>query len=80
MARLITKLGLRQFRNVGPIKSALLPAVRVGIKLKQHLGAACLPTVAVGQSVKRGQCVGRPPTANGKPALACLRTPRSTAP
>ena len=69
MARLMKKLGLRQFRNVGPLSDTLLPADRVGIKLKQHVGAACEPAVGVGQRVTKGQVVGRPPVANGKPAL-----------
>ncbi len=69
MGRLMTKLGLRRFRNVGPINDTLLPANRVGIKLKQHVGAPCEPAVAVGDRVKIGQTIGRPPTTNGKPAL-----------
>ncbi len=68
-ARLLTKLGLRQFRNVGPLSDVVLEARRVGIKLKQHVGAPCEPTVAVGQSVKKGQAIARPPVVNGKPAL-----------
>lgn len=69
MGRLMTKLGLRQFRNVGPINDNLLPADRVGIKLKQHVGAPCEPSVTVGDRVAKGQTVGRPPVVNGKPAL-----------
>ncbi len=69
MQRLMTKLGLRRFRNVGPLNDNLLPTGRVGIKLKQHLGAPCEPAVSVGQAVKKGQPVGRPPTVDGKPAL-----------
>jgi len=69
MPRLMTKLGLRRFRNVGPLNDTLLDAGRVGIKLKQHLGAPCAPLVAVGQRVTKGQMVGRPPVSNGKPAL-----------
>ena len=41
MARLMNKLGLRQFRNVGPLNDTLLAAGKVGIKLKQHVGAPC---------------------------------------
>jgi Na+-translocating ferredoxin:NAD+ oxidoreductase RnfC subunit len=37
--------------------------------LKQHVGAPCQPIVAVGDRVKKGQTVGRPPMTNGKPAL-----------
>jgi Na+-translocating ferredoxin:NAD+ oxidoreductase RnfC subunit len=69
MGRLMTKLGLRRFRNVGPINDTLLPAGRVGIKLKQHVGAPCEPAVSVGDRVKIGQTIGRPPMSNGKPAL-----------
>ena len=69
MARLMTKLGLRRFRNVGPINDTLLPANRVGIKLKQHVGAPCEAAVKVGDRVKKGQAVARPPISNGKPAL-----------
>ncbi len=69
MGRLFNKLGLRQFRNVGPLRGELLPAAKVGIKLKQHIGAACEPVVQPGQRVSKGQAVGRPPTADGKPAL-----------
>jgi Na+-translocating ferredoxin:NAD+ oxidoreductase RnfC subunit len=69
MQRLITKLGLRRFRNVGPLDDTLLAAERVGVKLKQHLGAPCEPLVAVGQRVTRGQVIGRPPVVGGKPAL-----------
>ncbi len=69
MARLMRKLGLTQFRNVGPLEDALLETDRVGIALKQHLGAPCQPTVGIGDRVRRGQQVGRRPVADGKPAL-----------
>jgi Na+-translocating ferredoxin:NAD+ oxidoreductase RnfC subunit len=68
-ARLMTKLDLRRFRNVGPLNDVPLSVNRVGIKLKQHIGAPCEPAVGVGQQVKQGQQVGRPPVVNGKPAL-----------
>jgi Na+-translocating ferredoxin:NAD+ oxidoreductase RnfC subunit len=69
MTRLIQKLGLRQFRNVGPLKPALLPTDKVGIKLKQHIGAPCEPLVSVGDRVDKGQVLGRPPINNGKAAM-----------
>jgi len=69
MARLIHKLGLAQFRNVGPLSDALIETGKVGIPLKQHLGAACEPTVSVGDRVSKGQQIGRRPIIDGKPAL-----------
>ncbi len=69
MGRLIRKLGLTEFRNVGPLDDRLLQTDRVGIALKQHVGAACEPTVRAGQRVSKGTPVGRPPAIDGKPAL-----------
>jgi Na+-translocating ferredoxin:NAD+ oxidoreductase RnfC subunit len=69
MQRLLTKLGLRRFHNVGPLNDTLLPADRVGVKLKQHVGAPCEPLVAPGQRVTKGQVIARPPVTGGKPAL-----------
>jgi Na+-translocating ferredoxin:NAD+ oxidoreductase RnfC subunit len=69
MHRLFNKLGLTQFHNVGPLDDRLLAAGKVGIKLKQHLGAPCEAVVQQGDRVKKGDAVGRPPLANGKPAL-----------
>ncbi len=69
MARLINKLGLRQFRNVGPLDDTLLETTKVAIALKQHLGAPCEAVVGVGDRVTKGQQLGRRPTSNGKPAL-----------
>ncbi|NQT13015.1 MAG: 4Fe-4S dicluster domain-containing protein, partial [Planctomycetes bacterium] len=69
MGRLIQKLGLGQFHNVGPLDANLLHASKVGIRLKQHLGAPCEPVVSVGDRVTKGQPLGRRPVADGKPAL-----------
>lgn len=68
MSRLIQKLGLHGFHNVGPLDAGLLKTGRVGIKLKEHLGAPCEPVVSVGDRVAKGQPVGRRPVADGKPA------------
>jgi Na+-translocating ferredoxin:NAD+ oxidoreductase RnfC subunit len=67
--RLMRKLGLTSFANVGPlVEKSIVPKV-VGIKLKQHVGVPCQPTVSVGQKVVRGQIVGMPPETDGKRAL-----------
>jgi Na+-translocating ferredoxin:NAD+ oxidoreductase RnfC subunit len=69
MARLMQKLGLRAFRNEGPLRAELLPARRVGIALKQHVGAPCQPTVKPGQAVRKGDLLGQPPMRDGQAAL-----------
>lgn len=70
MRRLMTKLDLMKFHNVGPLRSEVLPAQRVGIRLKQHAGAPCEPSVSVGQKVTVGQVVGKVPSGEGgRPAL-----------
>jgi len=69
MHRLIQKLGLAKFHNAGPLDDRLLAANRVGIKLKQHIGAPCEPAVKVGDRVRKGQELARPPLTNGTPAL-----------
>ncbi|MFB3893043.1 MAG: 4Fe-4S dicluster domain-containing protein [Phycisphaerae bacterium] len=70
--RLMAKLDLLKFNNVGPLAEGLLQTRKVGIKLRQHLGAGCEPAVSVGQGVERGQVVGRVPAApgsDGRPAM-----------
>ncbi len=69
MARLMQKLGLRQFRNVGPLVKDLLETRKVGIALAQHIGAPCEPTVGPDDRVTKGQVVGRRPVVDGRPAL-----------
>lgn len=68
-SRLMQRLGLKGFRNVGPLVDRLTSVDRVGIALRQHIGAECEPTVKPGEAVSRGQVVGRPPVNDGKPAL-----------
>jgi len=69
MHRLIQKLGLQGFTNVGPLSGALVQTGQVAIRLKQHVGAPCEPMVQAGQAVKVGDVVGTPPMVDGKPAL-----------
>ena len=62
-------MGLDQFVNAGPLIDRSVPASKVGIRLKQHVGAPCEAIVRTGQTVSRGQPVGAVPQADGKPAL-----------
>ena len=69
MGRLMSRLALRGFTNAGPLNATTVTTGKVGIKLKQHVGAACEPVVKVGQTVAIGDVVGAVPSDNGKPAL-----------
>ncbi len=72
MHRLMQRLGLTRFVNVGPLSDKVLASGKVGIRLKQHAGATCEPAVAVGRQVRRGQVVGQPPSKEGKMVLGAL--------
>jgi Na+-translocating ferredoxin:NAD+ oxidoreductase RnfC subunit len=58
--RLITKLGLARFRNVGPLIDRTVEPRRVELPLKQHVGAPAEPVVQVGSRVRVGDVVARP--------------------
>lgn len=69
MGRLMHKLALTRFQNEGPLQEAPLRPRKVGILLKQHVGAPCVPVVQPGDRVRKGQLVGQVPQLNGKPTL-----------
>jgi hypothetical protein len=58
--RLMTKLGLSSFRNVGPLVDAPFAPKRVAIPLRQHAGAPAVPTVRSGERVRTGDLVAAP--------------------
>jgi Na+-translocating ferredoxin:NAD+ oxidoreductase RnfC subunit len=58
--RLMAKLGLAAFRNVGPLEDRPLAPRRVVLPLKQHAGAPALPVVRAGERVKAGDVVAAP--------------------
>jgi len=58
--RLVVKLGLAAFRNVGPLIGQTIEPARVVLPLKQHVGAPAEPVVRVGSRVKAGDIVARP--------------------
>ena len=68
-ARLIRRIGLDRFVNKGPLLSAAVEAPAVELPLKQHIGAPLVPTVKVGDRVRRGQPIAVRPVTDGKPAL-----------
>ncbi len=67
--RLMQKTGLLHFDNHGPLRDELIDVPRVEILLRQHIGAPCVPTVAVGDAVSVGQPIAIRPVKDGKPAL-----------
>ncbi len=69
MARLMNRLNLTGFTNIGPLTKTTIATGKVRIKLKQHVGVACNPVVSIGQTVRVGDPVGDVPQSNGKPSL-----------
>jgi len=58
--RLMTRLGLNEFHNVGPLQEREFSPERVRLPLKQHAGAPAEPTVRAGERVRVGDLVARP--------------------
>jgi Na+-translocating ferredoxin:NAD+ oxidoreductase RnfC subunit len=61
MRRLMNKLGLAQFRNVGPLEERTFSPEKVALPLRQHAGAPSIPIVRPGQSVRLGEAIAIPP-------------------
>ena len=60
MRRLISRLGLTDFHNVGPLEDLGVTPRRVVLPLKQHAGAPALPAVRPGDRVSMGDLVAAP--------------------
>jgi Na+-translocating ferredoxin:NAD+ oxidoreductase RnfC subunit len=60
MRRLIARLGLSGFDNVGPLEPRALAPGRVVLPLKQHAGDPAVPAVKVGARVSEGDLVAAP--------------------
>jgi Na+-translocating ferredoxin:NAD+ oxidoreductase RnfC subunit len=60
MRRLIAKLGLSGFANVGPLEERVFEPGRVLLPLKQHAGAPAIPAVKVGARVREGDLIAAP--------------------
>jgi Na+-translocating ferredoxin:NAD+ oxidoreductase RnfC subunit len=58
--RLMAKLGLAGFRNLGPLEDRPLAPKRIVLPLKQHAGAPARPTVRAGERVEVGDLVAVP--------------------
>jgi cobalamin reductase len=59
--RLMARLGLIGFRNVGPLEDRPLRPQRVVIPLQQHVGVPSAPVVKVGEQVQVGDPIASPP-------------------
>jgi Na+-translocating ferredoxin:NAD+ oxidoreductase RnfC subunit len=62
MRRLITKLGLGEFNNVGPLQHHTFAPSKVQMLLKQHAGAPAIPVVKCGDRVRVGDLLAAPET------------------
>ncbi|MDO8835950.1 MAG: SLBB domain-containing protein [Vicinamibacterales bacterium] len=61
MKRLMARLGLTEFNNVGPLGDFGGAPSRVVLPLKQHAGAPAVPVVGDGDRVSAGDLVAAPP-------------------
>jgi len=60
-SRLMLKLGLADFNNVGPLIDATISPTSVKLPLKQHAGAPAVASVKPGDKVKVGDLIALPP-------------------
>jgi Na+-translocating ferredoxin:NAD+ oxidoreductase RnfC subunit len=60
MRRLIARLGLGEFNNVGPLVDHSFSPRKVSVLLKQHAGVAAVPVVKCGDRVRVGDLLGLP--------------------
>lgn len=72
VSSLMKKLGLTQFRNVGPLVDVDFQPASVRIPLSMHIGAPAEACVAVGDQVTVGQEIGRAPDGLGVPVHASV--------
>lgn len=61
MRKLIARLGLSEFNNVGPLTSHDFSPTRVVLPLKQHAGVPSAPVVKTGDRVRVGELLATPP-------------------
>lgn len=59
-SRLKRKLGLKRFRDEGPLSDHRFSPSRLVLPFRQHVGAPAVPVVKVGQRVSSGSCVAKP--------------------
>jgi len=72
VASLIAKLGLAEYRNVGPLVEVDWRLDQVRIPLSQHVGAPARAVVAAGDRVQEGQVIGAAPEGLGLPVHASI--------
>jgi Na+-translocating ferredoxin:NAD+ oxidoreductase RnfC subunit len=60
MRRLIARLGLGEFNNVGPLTEHAFAPRKVNVLLKQHAGAPAVPVVKSGDRVRAGGLLAVP--------------------
>lgn len=68
-ARLISRLALTDYDRHADLVPNSIDVSRVGIVLKQHVGAPCVAVVKSGDPVRHGQIIGEVPVTDGKRAL-----------
>ncbi len=72
ISSLIKKLGLSEFRNVGPLVNVAWNLREVRIPLRQHVGTAAVPAVRAGERVQEAQVIAKAPEGLGVPIHASI--------
>jgi Na+-translocating ferredoxin:NAD+ oxidoreductase RnfC subunit len=73
ISRLLARIGVAQYNHKAPLAPHHYMPKRVAIKLRQHIGAPAAASVATGDTVQCGQCIGTPPAdALGAPVHASI--------
>ena len=57
----MTRLGLTEFQNAGPLQDRPLAPRSVTLPLGQHAGVAAVPVVRPGERVRAGDLLAAPP-------------------
>lgn len=60
LERLITRLDLKRYDREAPLNESFVPAKKVRIMMRQHIGAPAVPVVKRGECVETGQMIAKP--------------------
>jgi Na+-translocating ferredoxin:NAD+ oxidoreductase RnfC subunit len=72
MNRLMQRLDLRRFSNIGPLDPDPVQPGRVRMLMQQHAGSPAVPAVVSGQKVRRNDCIAEAQAGISAPVHASI--------